>query len=300
MDKPLLSICIPTYNGEKFLAELFSSIEKLQESALNFEVIIADHSSSDSTMEIVSGFVQKFPKTTLVTTPRTDSIGTNWLSGIKQANGEFLKIVGQDDLLISHGVLAEVSYLQNNPCFIGVSSKRELIDERSWVIPIPQRKFHKEVLSRDHLINLCASFGTNPLSEPCAVVLRTESLQSVSSLDSSYAIDLHMYWLALQHGPIQTLESTSARFRISAGSWTSSVRRTTHREFLTFLREHSSEELPREWLVGLKSWVIGLGRRSVLGSAFLLVKVKKKISRSSDLNFKNSRDVGTQDCKHET
>ena len=300
MDKPLLSICIPTYNGEKFLAELFSSIEKLQESGLNFEVIIADHSSSDSTMEIVSGFVQKFPKTTLVTTPRTDSIGTNWLSGIKQASGEFLKIVGQDDLLISHGVLAEVSYLQNNPCFIGVSSKRELIDERSWVIPIPQRKFHKEVLSRDHLINLCSSFGTNPLSEPCAVVLRTKSLQSVSSLDSSYAIDLHMYWLALQHGPIQTLESTSARFRISAGSWTSSVRRTTHREFLTFLREHSSEELPREWLVGLKSWVIGLGRRSVLGSAFLLVKVKKKISRSSDLNFKNSRDVGTQDCKHET
>ena len=300
MSAPLLSICIPTYNGQNYLSELLLSVETLNTVGLDFEVVFADHSSSDSTRAIIGCFSQKHSRTTVLTTPRSETIGSNWLSAIKQAQGTFLKVVGQDDVLLAKGVLAEITYLQSNPLYIGVSSQRNLIDERSWQIPLAQRKFREEVVSQDHLLQICARFGTNPLSEPCAVVLRTESLRSVPSLDSSYAIDLHMYWLALQHGPIQTLNSKSACFRISPGSWTTGVRRTTHQEFLSFLREHATEQLPNEWLIELRSWVIGIGRRFVLSGIFILVNIKKKISRSTDLNFENSCDVRTQDRNNQT
>jgi hypothetical protein len=300
VNAPLLSICIPTYNGEKYLSELLLSVETLETVGLDFEVVISDHSSSDLTRAIINCFSQKHARVTVLTTPRYETIGSNWLSAIQQAQGTFLKVVGQDDVLLAKGVLAEIAFLQNNSQCVGVSSRRDLIDERSRRIPLAQRKFREEVESQDHLLKICAQFGTNPLSEPCAVVLRTESLRSVPTLDSSYAIDLHMYWLALQHGSIQTLDSKSACFRISPGSWTAGVRRTTHKEFLSFLREHATEPLPNNRLIELRSWIIGMGRRFVLAGLFLFVNIKKKISRSTNLNFKNSCDVRAQDCNNQT
>ena len=52
--KPHISICIPTYNGEKFIARTIQSV--LDQTFSNFEIIVSDDGSTDKTLEIVRSF----------------------------------------------------------------------------------------------------------------------------------------------------------------------------------------------------------------------------------------------------
>ncbi|MBA3705767.1 MAG: glycosyltransferase family 2 protein, partial [Bacteroidetes bacterium] len=48
---PLISVCIPTYNGERYLKECLDSI--LSQSYTNIEIVIVDDCSKDSTIAII-------------------------------------------------------------------------------------------------------------------------------------------------------------------------------------------------------------------------------------------------------
>jgi glycosyltransferase involved in cell wall biosynthesis len=52
--KPLVSICMPTYNGSKHISEAIESI--LNQSFSNFELLIIDDGSSDDTVSIIKSF----------------------------------------------------------------------------------------------------------------------------------------------------------------------------------------------------------------------------------------------------
>ncbi len=57
--KPLLSICIPAYNGSKFIKETLESI--LSEKHPEVEVVVVDDKSTDDTFEVISRLKDKHP-----------------------------------------------------------------------------------------------------------------------------------------------------------------------------------------------------------------------------------------------
>ena len=92
---PLVSICIPTYNGEAYLQEALDSIQN--QDYQNLEVVISDDNSSDNTVSIIQKFKNEvdFSVTIISHTPK--GIGANWNNCIKHAAGTYIKFLFQDE-----------------------------------------------------------------------------------------------------------------------------------------------------------------------------------------------------------
>ena len=91
----LLSVVMPTYNGEKFIA---AALESVRAQAVDrLELVVVDDGSSDGTLDIVRDFAKSLP-IRLITPGR---IG-NWVAvsdlGLREATGDWACLLHQDDL----------------------------------------------------------------------------------------------------------------------------------------------------------------------------------------------------------
>lgn len=93
----LISICIPTYNGEKYLKECLDTV--LSQSYENIEIIIVDDCSTDKTISIVEEYIQKEDRIKLFKNQLNLGLVGNWNKCLELAKGEWIKFVFQDDLI---------------------------------------------------------------------------------------------------------------------------------------------------------------------------------------------------------
>lgn len=94
---PLISICIPSFNAEKFIKETIISWQN--QSYSNFEIIIQDDCSTDSTFEIVLELTKHDNRIKLFKNQTNLGIGRNWNACYNNSIGEFIVIFNADDLI---------------------------------------------------------------------------------------------------------------------------------------------------------------------------------------------------------
>ena len=95
---PLVSVCIPVYNGERFIAEAISSILSQTYSAI--ELIISDDNSSDHTIAIAQSFQTQTSIPINILTHQNLGLAENSNFCINQSQGKYIKFVYQDDILM--------------------------------------------------------------------------------------------------------------------------------------------------------------------------------------------------------
>ena len=93
---PRLSIGLPVYNGEKFLAESIESL--LGQSYEDFELIISDNASTDGTADICRRYAQQDPRIRYIRQQQNIGSAPNHNFVIEQARGELFKHASHDDL----------------------------------------------------------------------------------------------------------------------------------------------------------------------------------------------------------
>ena len=69
MKKPLVSVLLPSYNAEKYIAEAIESI--LNQTYRNIEFIIVDDASTDNTWKIIKSYAKKIKELLLIEIKRT-------------------------------------------------------------------------------------------------------------------------------------------------------------------------------------------------------------------------------------
>jgi len=108
---PFISICIPAYKNTKYLKVLFESIES--QTFKDYEVIVTDDSPSNEVMLICNEFKNKF---SLVYKKNIPALGSpkNWNEGMKMANGEWIKIMHDDDWFSSSTSLEQFAIIAKN------------------------------------------------------------------------------------------------------------------------------------------------------------------------------------------
>ena len=124
MIEPLVSVCIPTFNGAEFIRQTLDSI--LCQTYKNLEIIIRDDCSADNTVEILYSFVDNRIKIEIAS---ENTGGTqNWNNVTSEIKGKYLKVVCQDDILDQNCIEKEVHTIETNPAASFCWSRRRIIN----------------------------------------------------------------------------------------------------------------------------------------------------------------------------
>jgi poly(ribitol-phosphate) beta-N-acetylglucosaminyltransferase len=111
--KPQFSIIVPTFNLELYITECLASVESQTIKKENFELIIVDDCSSDTTCSRVSDFLKNSAiKSQFHQLPKNQGPGAARNAGINFAKGTFLIFVDGDDYL-SNNCLEEIEKVIN-------------------------------------------------------------------------------------------------------------------------------------------------------------------------------------------
>ena len=89
--QPLVSICIPTYNGEAFIAEAIQSA--IAQTYPNIEIIVSDDGSADKTVAIAQSFQSQTSADFRIVLHRNYGLSQNWNFCISQTKGEYIKFL---------------------------------------------------------------------------------------------------------------------------------------------------------------------------------------------------------------
>ena len=119
MPSPVLSVALPTFNGEEHLAATLESI--LAQSFGDFELLILDDGSRDGTLDCVSRF--KDGRVRLHRNAVNLGLPTNMNIAIAMAQGSFLARVDQDDLAHPDRFARQVACLHDHPDITIVGSQ---------------------------------------------------------------------------------------------------------------------------------------------------------------------------------
>jgi len=122
----MISVCIATYNGEKYVKEQLESI--LMQINQNDEVIISDDGSTDNTLSIISALcdnrIQVYARNKSAKISRSvNSITLNFENALKHAKGDIIFLADQDDVWLENKVVCSLKYLKEydyivSDCFI--------------------------------------------------------------------------------------------------------------------------------------------------------------------------------------
>jgi glycosyltransferase involved in cell wall biosynthesis len=133
--KPSISVVIPVYNGAKFLNQSLTSLALQSKS--DFEAIIIDDGSTDSSAMIASSFAKKDSRFCLIQLESNVGLPTAFNAGITNASSRFLTQLSADDLFGSD-YLQSIFYMAEDSGADMLYSDYFLIDDQDKILGTSQ------------------------------------------------------------------------------------------------------------------------------------------------------------------
>ena len=121
VNNPKISIGIPVYNGEKFIRKCIESV--LQQTNRNFELIISDNASTDSTRKICEEYLNKDNRIIFVRQDKNMGGGWNFNFLLQKAIGEYFVWVAADTFLLPEFLEKNIAVLESQDKVVGCISK---------------------------------------------------------------------------------------------------------------------------------------------------------------------------------
>jgi len=131
-NKPLISIGLPVFNGEKYLDETLISI--LTQTYSNFELIISDNASIDHTQQICRSYEAKDNRIKYYRNKKNIGASKNFNLVYKLSSGEYFKWAAHDDIVDPNFLYRCLKVLKGDPSIALCYSKTGIIDESGRLI----------------------------------------------------------------------------------------------------------------------------------------------------------------------
>ncbi|WP_375470714.1 glycosyltransferase [uncultured Nostoc sp.] len=227
--KPLVSICIPTYNGKDFIAEAINSV--LSQTYRNIEIIVSDDNSNDQTIEIVNSLKNISEILFFVIKHERYGLANNWNFCISQAKGKYVKFLFQDDLLEPNAIEEMVSLAEQDEEIGLVFSPRRLftnthdsVYDSNFLKHHEAKDVHKawsrlKLIQSGQQLLQDSNILDNPINkvgEPSTVLIRKDVFEKVGLFNSEFCqlVDLEMWLRIMSQYKIGFIDKVLSHFRI--------------------------------------------------------------------------------------
>ena len=196
----LVSVVIPCYNAERYLAETIESV--LAQTYPAIEVIVVDDGSSDNTI----GVAQRYPVRLISQKNRRVSAARN--NGIRHSRGEYVLFLDHDDRLLPRAIEIGVKLLEQNPdCLMAVGEHRYIGSHGE-----PLGRSSKCTNGRDPYLTLLEH---NFVETPCSALHRRSSFSTAGMFDETLfgAEDHELYLRMARSGLIIAHDEVVSEYR---------------------------------------------------------------------------------------
>ncbi|BDA68345.1 probable glycosyl transferase [Calothrix sp. PCC 7716] len=168
---PIISVIIPVYNAQKTIKRTIESV--LRQSFTDFELIIINADSTDSTLEIISQI--KDSRLQVYCYPKAN-VAVNRNRGFEHATGEFVTFVDADDLWTFDKLeLQYKALLENSNAAVAYSYTDAIDEDDNFLRPCSRASWNGDVFSKLLLNNFIAS-GSN-------IMVRSSAFTEVNGFD---------------------------------------------------------------------------------------------------------------------
>lgn len=207
---PTVSVLLPVYNAERYLAQAIESI--LQQSFADFEFLITDDGSTDRSRQIIERYAAQDERIQFLSRENKGLIYTlNQM--LEQAQGTFLARMDADDTATPDRLALQVNFLQQHPEVVCVGGAFNLMDSHGRIVQwIPMPEGNDE-------IQQMLLIGRTIINHPCALIRRSALLQ-IGGYDPSMRTveDLDMLLRLGEIGELANLPQVVLNYRFHTDS----------------------------------------------------------------------------------
>lgn len=177
----MISVCMATYNGEKYIKEQLDSI--LTQLSEEDEVIVSDDCSTDSTLDIVRDFHD--PRIEILEGVRFGSPIFNFENALKHAVGDIIFLADQDDIWMPNKVKHMVERLEEYDLVVSdaqvINKEREITNHSFFELRGSRKGYWRNILKNNYL--------------GCCIAFRRECLEYILPFPAKIA--MHDIWIGL-------------------------------------------------------------------------------------------------------
>lgn len=188
MSVPLLSVLMPVFNAERYVAEAIESI--LAQTLRDFEFIIIDDGSTDRSPAILSEFARRDSRIRLLSQANTGhSVAMN--EGLRRCRGELIARMDADDISRPERFERQVAFLRQHPEWVLVGCGLLRIDADGDPLC-------EEILPESHeRIEARLLAGQGAICHPATMIRRRAMVEAGGYREAFHGAEDHDLWLRL-------------------------------------------------------------------------------------------------------
>ena len=201
----LISVVLPTYNGEKYLRESIESV--IGQTYENWELIIVNDASTDSTLNIAKEYANKDKRVFVISNETNQKLPKSLNIGFANAKGEYYTWTSDDNLYKPQAFEKMLGALKQDASADMVCCDIEYIDENGKTIQMCQAHSNLEKLLMANTVQSCFLYTKE-------IAAKTGQYDG-----SEFLVEDYDYWLRIAlNGKIITLSENLYRHRLHKDS----------------------------------------------------------------------------------
>jgi glycosyltransferase involved in cell wall biosynthesis len=214
---PLVSVCMITYNHEKYIETAIKSIIK-QITTFQIELIISDDCSQDNTINIIEKYQTLYADIISVIAYK-ENIGAylNGINCLSAARGNYIALCEGDDYWTDPFKLQkQIDFLEVNPDFtISCHQSSNYNEDEQKIVSVFPKNDQDMFLSLSDLIHF-------NIANTCTIVYRNIEIKIPDFFSRLALGDWPLHMIYANHGKIHYLKENMAHYRVhNRGSWSS-------------------------------------------------------------------------------